>query len=187
VELDYTEEGASDDEIHTPALQFLRLNADLCVKCPMQAMSGLVDAAGFPVWSYLYSYNPTPGLFYGFAGHASELPIVWGNTENGTAFSESISEAMQSYWTSFAATGSPQPWSDLPIWSQYRPSAGIGVAMNFSKPVAPFLMGSLHHEASRCALWEDSLGGEVNKNDVSAFCNNGQPPTQIGIPENLNL
>ena len=45
------------------------------------------------------------GTFQGFAGHAAEVSVVFGNQNPAFPFNATLSKTMQGYWTSFARTG----------------------------------------------------------------------------------
>jgi para-nitrobenzyl esterase len=95
--------------------------------------------------AYLYEFDhgypamDSAGL-HGF--HASELPYVFGNADRlpahwpkppATAQEERLSDAMVSYWTSFARTGVPKA-SGQPTW---RPYDSDGAYMAFEQTPEP--------------------------------------------------
>jgi len=89
--------------------QYLNMNADACVKCPMQMLASQLAKAGHYVYVYYYTYNPVNGSFYGFAGHASEVSAVFGTNP------------VTEYWKYCK-----WHWKQLPAGSDSSGSSGSG-------------------------------------------------------------
>ncbi|HEX6242315.1 MAG TPA: carboxylesterase family protein, partial [Polyangiales bacterium] len=105
----------------------VRLGTDLLFRCPARAFARRSSAQGSSV--YLYHFEE------GLAFHAFELPYVFGtpNPRLGAAtLVEPVRQQFQTAFTSFAATGVPQPRviadngavpgvlvQDLPPWPKY--------------------------------------------------------------------
>jgi para-nitrobenzyl esterase len=95
-------------------------------------------ALGVPSFLYLFDHGyPSADAAGLHAFHASELPFVFGTADrtpphwpkiDDTAKETALSEAMMSYWTSFAKTGRPQA-SNGPDWPAYGSS---GAYMDFT-------------------------------------------------------
>ncbi|MBU0991904.1 MAG: carboxylesterase family protein [Proteobacteria bacterium] len=92
------------------------------------------------VYVYRFAWNDEPEPFdhYVGAGHAMDLPFVFGNfstdPESCTRFGwseenkenrEALSDAMMTYYSQFARTGDPNPpESELPVWKPWTRRLG---------------------------------------------------------------
>jgi para-nitrobenzyl esterase len=92
--------------------------------------------------TYQYEFDRVPRGREGVgATHASELPYVFGVFTGARAAAqydatdESVSEAMQRYWTNFAKNGEPNG-TGLVVWPKYDTQAGRHLAFTDSGPVA---------------------------------------------------
>jgi len=157
--------------------QFLYMNSDLCVKCPLQYLAQEVAGpAGAKRAVYMYSYGYQPhsntrdGVYEGFAAHAAEVSMVFGNRNKVTPYNEYLSKEMRSYWAGYARNGIPtgaSQWS--PKWAPYNPVNAVGPGLNLTVPLKPAMFDE--YRADRCALWEDMTAGTVDNDKVFAFCN----------------
>jgi para-nitrobenzyl esterase len=97
-------------------------------------------AAGMPSYLYFFDHDYPAARARGLhAFHASELPYVFGHVGRDAPLNdnwprpegpedEALSEAMISYWTSFAKTGAPSA-PGQPTWPAYEPNKSY---MNFA-------------------------------------------------------
>lgn len=91
---------------------------DQLFRCPSRTLARAVQRMGSEVW--LYSFEE------GAAFHAMELPYVFGNPSATLApvLVEPLRETVQSYWSSFAASGNPNQGnpngSGQPEWPTYE-------------------------------------------------------------------
>jgi para-nitrobenzyl esterase len=93
--------------------------------CDARRIATLHETAGNPTWLYHFTRAfkmAIPGLG---AFHSAELPFVFQNAMFFTELSDEelpLSNAMQGYWTRFAAAGDPNG-SGATAWSKYAPAA----------------------------------------------------------------
>ena len=123
-------EGVTDA---TAAATLVRLVTDGFFRCPTRALARAVSEQGNQVYLYTFEFGP--------AFHAYEIPFVFGNpsTALGITDVEPMRPVMQTYWTQFAKSGSPNG-GDQPEWPAYdsesdqhmtlkpMPEAGSGLA-----------------------------------------------------------
>jgi para-nitrobenzyl esterase len=102
---------------------YVRLMTDYIIRCPTRKLARLATANG-TAKLYLYSYE------FGRAYHSDELAAVFGPSGSGGSTSigallggtpppASLVDAVQGYWTRFAATGDPNGAS-APAWPAYE-------------------------------------------------------------------
>ena len=118
---------------------------------------------------YAYQFNdrhapeqflpPVPGYDYG-AAHAIELQFLWDLPElPGTralnAKERSLSDAMVTYWTSFAAHGSPNG-AGAPEWAAYSTQTDAVQSLLPPTPQPESGFGAEHH----CSFWRPVLTGK---------------------------
>lgn len=89
--------------------------------CPTKGVAAYFAAGGMP--TFLYSFQHTFVSAFGNIGafHSAEIPFVFGNAEYGTSLSadeQLLSQAMQRYWTRFAAAGDPNGTNAV-AWPPY--------------------------------------------------------------------
>jgi para-nitrobenzyl esterase len=103
-----------------------------------------------------------PGFDYG-AYHGSELQYLFDvrrtvPAPDLDANQEQLSDAMQSYWTEFAATGDPNS-AGTPTWQQFRPTAGLFNLQLLTPPTpVPYLFTSFAAD-HKCQFWASLSGG----------------------------
>ncbi len=99
---------------------------DIVVACPVGAMAELSNEQGAHVFVYRFERSiPGKGEAELGAFHGIEIPYVFGALRNPTwqwlpftADDASLSTLMQTYWTNFAKTGSPNE-AGLPPWPEW--------------------------------------------------------------------
>jgi para-nitrobenzyl esterase len=115
-------------------------------------------ALGLPAYLYLFDHGYSSADAAGLHGfHASELPFVFGTADrtplhwpkiDSTPQETALSEAMMSYWSSFAKTGRPRA-ANQPDWPMY---GSAGAYVDFTDGPHPSTrlfpgMYTLHEEA----------------------------------------
>ena len=100
-----------------------------------------------PVHRYYFTYtNPTSAALGAY--HTAEIPYVFGTYGFGSPQENTLSDALQDYWTRFAATGDPN--GKGPTWQGWEASRDnvleLGTQVRMLDGVA----------TARCDLW-DSL------------------------------
>jgi para-nitrobenzyl esterase len=105
-------------------------------------------ALGQPAWLYLFDHAYEAATEAGLHGfHAGEIPYVFGTLDRtpprwppvpATAGEVRLSEVMQEYWASFAASGAPQA-AGQPAWPAYGAN---GAYMHFANE--PMLATSIY-------------------------------------------
>lgn len=93
--------------------KYIEMVTDQAFRCPTRAFARLTSVMGSNVW--LYSFEQ------GAAFHAMELAYVFGNPSEtlNPVLNESARETIQSYWSGFAANGSPNQ-EGQPEWPDYN-------------------------------------------------------------------
>ena len=93
-------------------LKLIELTTDQVFRCPTRAFARLTSSLGSNVW--LYSFEQ------GAAYHAMELAYVFGNPSEtlNPVLNEPTRETIQSYWSGFAAMGTPNQ-DGQPEWPAY--------------------------------------------------------------------
>jgi para-nitrobenzyl esterase len=100
---------------------------DVVVACPLGAMATLVTAAGHRAYVYRFErVVPGKGADTLGAFHALEVPYVFGAFKDRawqwlpvTAADWKLSATLETYWTQFAKTGSPNS-AGLPDWPAWN-------------------------------------------------------------------
>lgn len=102
--------------------------ADATFVCPSRLTARWATAAGLPVYAYHFTHDPVTPLFSDCLGacHADDLAFIFQFTPLLNARELELSQSMIKYWTSFAATGVPQPQGALNSggagsWPRYGP------------------------------------------------------------------
>lgn len=144
----------------SPADEATAIIGDGLFICPTQAIASLLAGDGGhpgapPVWSYVFSKAPHFDPKKLGAGHALELPYVFGNFSallglRPNAEELALSAKMMAYWGAFARTGNPNV-AGAPPWAER--SAGTDNYQDLTVPIA----GSAGFHASQCGTWK-SLG-----------------------------
>jgi para-nitrobenzyl esterase len=123
---------------------YIRLMTDVMFRCPTRTLARSTASQGSSV--YLYSFEE------GLAFHAFEMSYVFGPQFGfEPTYVESTQTTMQSYWTNFAVTGTPNAQS-LPVWPTYDPAGDQHMILK-----TPFEVGSGLAQ-SDCDFW-DALAG----------------------------
>jgi para-nitrobenzyl esterase len=101
-----------------------QFSTDTAFRCPSMMVADWNSKSGIPTYQYQFSRG-VPGHPEIGAEHASEVVYVFGNLDeqhpgrpNYQDEDYAISKAMQTYWTNFAKTGTPDG-SGLPHWPRY--------------------------------------------------------------------
>jgi para-nitrobenzyl esterase len=107
----------SDNPWHTQGDGIVMLLSDLTFRLPLLRVA-TVQSARQPVWVYLFSYQ---GGRNG-AGHAAELPFVFGNGSLGSWGTQvqrnKLKEQIEETWVAFARSGNPNNPA-IPTWPTY--------------------------------------------------------------------
>ncbi|MBN1605105.1 MAG: carboxylesterase family protein [Polyangiaceae bacterium] len=123
---------------------YIRLMTDVMFRCSTRTLARASTSQGSSV--YLYSFEE------GMAFHAFEMSYVFGPQFGfEPTYVESTQTTMQSYWTNFAASGTPNAPS-LPAWPLYDPVGDQHMILR-----TPFEVGSGLAQ-SDCDFW-DALAG----------------------------
>ena len=125
----------------TAAATFVRLMTDAVFRCPTRALARAASAQGNDV--YLYSFE------HGAAFHAYEIPFVFGNPSAplGITDVEPVRPVMQTYWSQFAKTGSPNG-GDQPEWPAYEAESDQHMVLKMSPAVGEGLA------SADCDFWD---------------------------------
>jgi carboxylesterase type B len=101
----------------TPAIAFQRINAHLCVTCPtMDLIDDLLADNYVNVYLYQFGFNPVNPHW---AGHAADIPLVFGSPIAIWPFDSTLSQVMINYLSSFMITGKPVSDGNS-VWPIYR-------------------------------------------------------------------
>jgi para-nitrobenzyl esterase len=136
----------------TPNDALAEVSGDAFFVCPARRTARGAAASGASV--YLYSFEHElegPLLLDGGVIHAAEIPFVFGiDTFPLGRVGESgrpLSDAIQSYWSTFAATGDPAVGA-LPAWPRYDAVADPHLVL--ADPIA----ASSAHKTALCDFWD---------------------------------
>ncbi len=95
---------------------------DAVFVCPVRAQARLVAATDTPAWLYHFTRLNRAGTALGLGVfHSAELPYVFDNFVglfSRTPADVPVMEAMQGYWTRFAATGDPNGTGAV-VWPRF--------------------------------------------------------------------
>jgi len=128
---------------------------DWNLKCSSRRFLRLLSQA-YPSQSYFlyeFAYPPPDNGFYNITGdlgayHAAEVPFVFHANTTFTPESIPLSEAVQSYWSSFAQTHNPN-YANSVKWPAYSPAADQNIFLNVSIRV-DIGYNSIHE----CSFWD---------------------------------
>ena len=103
-----------------------RWATDRDFRCAVRQVAEWHAAHGFPTYVYQFD-RPVPGRRT--AEHSSELHFVFHyfSGQDGTGEDDAVSKLMEQYWTSFAATGTPNGAGAAVTWPAY---AGGGLYLH---------------------------------------------------------
>ncbi len=155
-------------------------------KCPTYRGLLRANSSNIPVWTYFSSHVPTCHWFSDIpstpeallvlgAGHTSEIPLVFANTQNLplpggncslTTQEQSISAQLVAAWTNFAASANPD--SELLKWPQWSPNTGLGINIGNSSTD-----GTVDYSA--CQLWNIITSTVLNGSTPASVGNTGSP------------
>ncbi len=135
---------------------------DLVVACPIGAMASLTSAAGQRVFVYRFERSiPGKGQAELGAFHGLEVPYVFGDLRDPawqwlpfTSDDAALSNLIQTYWTNFAKSGSPNA-PGLPNWPAW--SDGKKEFLEVRKD------GSITAQRSFPPLFSDLSAGDLRK------------------------
>jgi para-nitrobenzyl esterase len=163
----------------TPLEAYRRVFEDILFVCPTFTAGKLIHDRGGE--SHVYHFANPVSAFLGGAFHGSELYYVFGNLSRLTAIGTTpdagdtlLSDAMQTAWTSFAASGAPVA---TPAWDPFDPgpsglAADGGVLtwnLNASNALTNTFTPSSALRDGRCAQLA-ALSGTLN-GDFDSFTN----------------
>ena len=122
----------------TPRAALVALTTDATWTCPARRMARLLAGSQVaPVYRYFFSWRaPSPAGAAIGATHGLEIPFVFrsfpalGSGFQPDAPATALSEAMQGFWASFAATGEP---AEASTWPRF-PATG-DVALGLDSPI----------------------------------------------------
>jgi para-nitrobenzyl esterase len=99
-----------------------RAVGDSMLGCGTHDSARRAAKAGRKVFMYNFNIPWTISEILG-AAHASEISHVFGNPVNADAASQAVSDAMNTYWATFAKTGDPNYAGAPATWPQFTPDA----------------------------------------------------------------
>jgi para-nitrobenzyl esterase len=120
---------------------------DTDFRCPSVVQLLWHAKVGHPAYHYEFARTPHGRETVG-ATHASEIAYVFGTLATAvpplgpkpeySTIDQSISNAMQQYWTNFAKTGDPNgsDRSDLPLWRKFTTSGSEFMQFTNAGPVS---------------------------------------------------
>ena len=90
-----------------PKSALVQVHTDLTFTCWSRRIARAIAAGqSEPVHRYYFTFtNPTSAALGAY--HTAEIPYVFGTYGFGSAQENTLSDALQDYWTRFAATGDP--------------------------------------------------------------------------------
>ncbi len=136
----------------SPTRALAEVTGDAFFVCPARRTARLASAAGAPVYLYTFQRLPSQPLLDD-AGviHSAEIPFVFGidTFPLGKVGPDGLplSEAMQGYWTRFAATGDPNGAGAL-AWPPYDAAGDQHMLLDL-----PLAAGTAHKQAV-CDFWD---------------------------------
>jgi para-nitrobenzyl esterase len=151
----YDDAVAARGDEPTPARAWLAFQTDQVFRAPAMRFAEAQASHTPSVYAYRFDYRSTQLQGVLGAGHALELPFVFGTLGDpgfgavvggDTPVTRGISDAMQDAWIAFARTGNPAAES-LPAWHRYEPRTRATMLFNAELSVA-----NGPEEATR-ALW----------------------------------
>jgi para-nitrobenzyl esterase len=138
--------------------------ADTVFHCPVVVEATWQLAARQPIYVYQFDH-PIPGQEALGAVHSGELPYVFGNFPKSGNISGKFTEVdvrladlMQTYWTNFAKTGSPNS-PDVPKWPHLNEAGGYLEFMLDGHAEAR----STHLRGPQCALYSEVLNERMRE------------------------
>jgi para-nitrobenzyl esterase len=147
-------------------------------------------ARGLPSFLYLFDHGYPDADNAGLHGfHASELPYVFGTLERtpphwpkipAAALETGLSEAMMSYWSSFARTGRPQAANE-PDWPAYGAAAAFMDFRDIPRPSTHLYPGMYAlHEAAVCRRSSQGLAWNWNVGVISPVLTSENARCKVG-------
>ncbi|MVF11347.1 carboxylesterase family protein [Ketobacter sp. MCCC 1A13808] len=141
-------------QVYAPAadavanLKLIEVLTDQLFRCPARTLARATTAMGSEVW--LYSFEQ------GAAYHAMELPYVFGNPSATLApeLNEPTREAIQSYWSAFAAGGNPNLDSQ-PEWPGFDAGSDQHMVLKEASEAASELA------TATCDFWDDVAASQA--------------------------
>jgi para-nitrobenzyl esterase len=100
-----------------------RVVGDAGLGCGTHDSARRAQAAGLPV--FMYMFNVPWKVSFGILGaaHGSEIGHVFGTPYRGDATDERVSKQMTAYWASFARSGDPNHAGAVATWPAFKPTA----------------------------------------------------------------
>jgi para-nitrobenzyl esterase len=136
----------------SPNFAIAEITGDAFFVCPARRTARAAAAAGGPV--YLYTFQKeleNPGLPSGGVVHAAEIPFVFGIDEfplgDAGASGLPVSQAIQGYWTRFAATGDPNGAGAV-AWPPYTRAGDEHLTLDAE------IAAGTGHKAAQCDFWD---------------------------------
>ncbi|HEX6030556.1 MAG TPA: carboxylesterase family protein [Tepidiformaceae bacterium] len=151
----YDDAVAARGDQPTPTRTWLAFQTDQVFRAPAMRLAEAQASHTPSVYAYRFDYRSTQLQGVLGAGHALELPFVFGTLADpgfgavaggDTPVTRGISDAMQDAWIAFARTGNPAA-ETLPAWPRYETGARATMLFNAELRVA-----DAPEEATR-ALW----------------------------------
>jgi para-nitrobenzyl esterase len=142
-----------NDETKSAERQFVSAVTDAFFTCPSRrALRAAAASQSEPVYRYLFSHAYSSGPKAGDgAYHTAEIPYVFGTFGSipytPTTGEAALSQQMQRFWTSFAASGNPNGTAGS-SWSRYDPIADSAIQLDVP------LGTTSRIDASGCDFWD---------------------------------
>jgi para-nitrobenzyl esterase len=135
-----------------PMAALVRVWGDYRLACPTYDSAARVAAQGVPVHTYAFMRS-IPGLEVLGPTHGTELPYVFGTLPTPTADDGKLSNAMQGYWSRFAATGDPNGGSALD-WPAFATGAYDVMGLDVTIAVVN------DYRKAECDFWQTIYAGQ---------------------------